>query len=111
MKKMLLVTSFIFSFNVQSAINCVGNINNVYVAKSGEVVLHSTWRKGYHSICSLNGDWKGVRAEVCKGQLSLAQTAQVTKSKTVMRYKLNSCSEVASYSSAQSPEYFMLYGL
>jgi len=111
LKKTLLVTSLIFSFNAQSAINCFGNVSNVYVAKSGEVVLHTTWRKGYHGICSLNGDWKGVTAEVCKGWLSIAQTAQVTKSQTVMRYSLSSCNEVATYSNAQAPEYLMLYGL
>jgi hypothetical protein len=111
LKKLLLVTSLIFSFNAQSAVNCFGNVSNVYVAKSGVVVLHTTWRKGYHSICSLNGDWKGVTTEVCKGWLSVAQTAQVTKSQTVMRFNLNSCNEVGAYSNAQSPEYLMLYGL
>jgi len=111
LKKYIFIISLVASFNLQAAVNCSAKINHVYVSRTGEVVLHSTINNAYHSVCSLNSAWKSVSTEVCKGWLSISQTAQVTKSTVIMRYNLNSCSDIGAYSSATSPEYIMLYGL
>ena len=109
MKKFLILLSTIIAFSSGAAVNCVGDIKRVYLGKDGQVVLFTSWRNGYHTICSMNGEWKGVSVDVCKGWLSIAQTAKVSKTPTIMRYQLNACSELNTYSNAISPDYVMLF--
>ena len=111
MKKFLTLVLALAAFNSAAAVNCRGKINNVYVGVDGQVVLHTTWRNAYYTICSVNGEWKGVSVDVCKSWLSIAQTAQVSKTDTIMRYQLNACDEVGTYATAPAPSYLMLYGL
>ena len=109
MKKLLILLSTLIAFSSSAAVNCVGNIERVYLGKDGQVVVFTSWRNAYHTICSMNGEWKGVTVDVCKGWLSIAQTAKVSKTPTIMRYQLNACNELGIYSGALSPDYVMLY--
>lgn len=112
MRVLVFIFVVLFSVNVSAFVNCFGKINNVYLSKSGHLVVHTTWKNGYAAVCSMTETWKGVSAEVCKGWLSIAQTAQVSKMETVMQYgSLNACSDVQDYTSAEAPNYLMLYGL
>ncbi|TDF34973.1 hypothetical protein EYS14_21575 [Alteromonadaceae bacterium M269] len=111
MKKFLTLMLFLAAFNSVAAVNCRGKISNVYVGVDGQVVLFTSWRNAYHTVCSVNGEWKGVSVDVCKSWLSIAQTAQVSKTDTIMRYQLNACNEVGIYNAAPAPSYLMLYGL
>lgn len=112
MKLILSFLLLVISVNSYSFVNCFGKINNAYVTKSGDLTLHTTWKNGYATVCNIVTTRSGVDPEVCKSWLSIALSAQISKSDTVTQYSsLNQCSEVLDYSAAQAPAYFMIYGL
>lgn len=112
MKLLSIFLLLILSLNSYGFVNCFGKINNVYVAKNGDLTLHTTWKNGYAAICNVSSARDGVSPEVCKSWLSIALSAQVSNSTTVAQYgALTNCSEVPDYSAAPGPNYLMIYGL
>lgn len=89
---------------------CKGTIENVWVEADGDTYINGSWA-GHTQICKINGDWKGVNAEVCKAWLSMAQIAHSTGGNVVVRYSddaIPSCSEIPAYNAAPIPNYLLL---
>lgn len=80
MKSIILSILLVFSVNIKAEPNwCTGKITRLYVTNGGVLVIRGNWRNEYTTICSLEGEWKGVKVDTCKGWLSVATTAQISK--------------------------------
>lgn len=107
-----LILFFVLSFSSASfAANtwCNGVITNSYLTANGDLVILGSWSGGYTRVCNLRTTWKSVVPEVCKGWLSMAQTAVVTQKPVIMLYSnISSCKDIPHYGGAPAPAYLML---
>lgn len=99
-----------FSVNIKAEPNWfAGKITRLYASNGGVLVIRGSWRNEYATICSLEGEWKGVKVDTCKGWLSVATTAQISKSNVIVFYAdVASCETIPAYDTAPSPSYVML---
>jgi len=115
MKKLIAIiggiTVLVLPMNVNATAWCSGNITNSYTTSAGEVVIRSTWRNEYSSICNVKQDWKGVSPEVCYVWFSHVSNA-ITENKPVIVYypsiDQTECATMPTYSGAPAPGYVML---
>lgn len=109
-RKFCLLSAILASSNVLAANQwCTGKISNMYVHSSGSVVIYSSWRGNHTAICSIKDEWEGISVDVCKGWMSLIQTALVTKNDMTINYNIEeTCSTLPTYGSSPAPGYVML---
>ena len=90
---------------------CKGNIKTLWIEGSGNVYIVGTWREHHTKICNINGEWKGVKPDVCKVWVGTAQLAYAAKSDVLARYDLDSiesCAAIPTYGAAPAPNYLMV---
>ena len=103
-----------FAIPVQSfAAHCYGEITSTRLHKNGNLYLQYSFSPSTeHKICSMDAVWNDVSVEVCKGWLSLAQTAKVAKLQVAVFYDgitagngLSACENIPTIGSAPAPHY------
>lgn len=88
---------------------CRGQITNTFLDKEGRLYINGNWRKDHTQVCNINMEWNNVSTDVCKGWLSIVQTAVVTKSHVIVNYNdAVSCSALPTYTNSPEPVYIML---
>lgn len=88
---------------------CSGTIEHTYLSYDGTLYINGTWRGSHTSICNVNGVRLDVSADVCKGWLSIAMAAKLSKTKVILYYPdIPSCGEIPTYEASPRPSYLML---
>jgi hypothetical protein len=88
---------------------CTGTIEHTYLDKTGGLFIAATFLQNHTKICDLNGMWKDVDAEICKGWMSQVLAAKLSKTTVTMFYPdITACNEIPTYGNAPSPSYVML---
>lgn len=89
---------------------CGGTIKTTYLQANGNLYIQGSWDNLHHQICNMNAVWNGVEIGVCKGWLSIAETAVVTAKPVVVYYAeaLGCNGEIPAYESSPAPGYFMM---
>lgn len=110
MKRILVLIICMVSFDVSATIYCSGKVRNIYINKSGDLIVRGSWRGDYTRFCNVNGTVDNVKATTCALWASYAATALKDKIKVYISYpdSAGTCTTLAAYGNAVSPIYFML---
>lgn len=113
MKTIKSAAFFIMALNISPtfAIHCHGTIEYTYLQNDGSLYIYGSWRNEHTKICNIDTSWNNISTQVCKGWLSIAQTAKVAKSNVVVHCNDNdvsSCGTISAYNSSPKPTYLML---
>lgn len=87
---------------------CDAHVRNIAVRDNGEVRLVTSLRNSYFTICTLDGSWKSIPADVCKLWLSQAQIAYTTDRMLRIHFPENtSCTTHNSGGGAPAPRWLI----
>lgn len=105
-----LMTGFIIFVSVEAFAGqqwCSGTINHTYLDHGGTLYINGSWRDQHTAVCNVNMERYGVSQDTCKGWLSVAMAAKLSKTKVVVHYSdVPSCGEIPQYGAAPKPSYF-----
>jgi len=111
MKKFILGILLVFPGLASVNFYCSGKLTNVYVSRSGNLVIRGDWRSDYTQLCNLDGKINNISSITCSMWSSIATTALKDKKKVTLSYSDSEgmdCSNIPTYSNSPSPSYFMI---
>lgn len=97
----------------QAAVSCYGNLSKALTYSDGRVMVESSWRGDWTTICSLNTPWKDIPTQTCWAWYAAANEAVTQQKKVYVYYPTlnwDQCPHIATYDNAPAPGYVLLEG-
>ncbi|MBQ0935094.1 hypothetical protein [Ideonella paludis] len=113
MKKYLSIALLLAGFNAGAAdLWCQGKVSRVLTYSSGELMITSSWRGDWTTICNVETPRAGIPVGVCKNWYSQLSAATVADREVIVYYSGVpdgiSCSNLGTYGGAPVPGYVSL---
>lgn len=115
MKKMVSFIIFnaalVMSSNAWATAYCQGDITNTLTEVDGDVLIRSSWRNDWVTICNLDQTRQGVSPSTCFGWFSSVSSSITENKQVVVQYLglgQSACQTMATYANAPVPDYVML---
>lgn len=98
-----------FAQPAHGEVYCVGPVSESLVTEGGSVLIYSSWRNDWTTVCNLNSARGNVSPQVCFSWFSAIQTA-VTQRRNLGLYYLTPtdqsfCNTMPTYDNAPTPYY------
>jgi hypothetical protein len=99
----------LFNSAVRADISCTGTLGGVILYADGTVMISSSWRGDWTSLCNSQNGWAGIDTSTCLAWYGAAVKAAASHIVVATYYSGNtySCTNLPTYASSISPIYFM----
>lgn len=90
---------------------CQGYITNTLTESDGDVLIRSSWRDDWATICNLDQTRQGISPSTCFGWFSSVSSSITENKQVVLSYSgldQSACATMPTYSNAPVPAYVML---
>jgi hypothetical protein len=96
--------------SAMATIYCQGNVVNLYVSQSGDVIFQPTYRNDYTQVCNLHGGWQGITTETCFAWYSQLMSAKIHAKNVLLQYDGvgYTCANMATYGNTPKAGYVMV---
>jgi hypothetical protein len=103
----LIVAAVIFALPTARAdIYCSGTVLEHLVTADGTLMIRSSWRGDWTTVCGMQTSWNGVTTEACFSWFALTTAAKVHAKQVGVYYRVDvPCNAIGTYGSAPVPFY------
>ena len=114
MKIVIAVLAIGFSLSASAGnIYCSGNVVNLYVSSTGDVIFQADYRSDYTEVCNLHGNWAQISTETCYAWYSQLIAAKTHAKQVLLNYSTTAaytCADLPTYGNSPAPQYVMVTG-
>lgn len=111
LSSMFASAALLTSSNAGATAYCQGDITNTLTEADGDVLIRSSWRDDWATICNLDQTRQGISPSTCFGWFSSVSSSITENKQVVIRYSgldQSACANMPTYSNAPVPAYVML---